>query len=359
MALEQIIAETIQRSGPITFHDFMEMALYYPGLGYYTSDGDKIGTEGDFLTSCSYSSLFGKLLAVQLEEMNEKIAAPDFTIVEYGAGTGALSRDILTHFKKNNPALYNKLHYCIIEKSEAMRQGEKKMLGEKVTWHDNIKEIGPFTGCVISNELVDNFSVHQVVMQDELMEVFVGYENGFIELLKPGPSALIDYLAELGVNLPKGFRTEINLEAICWIEDIAAALDKGFLLTIDYGFSSAQLYSQCRSSGTLVCYHKHKVNDCPYSNIGNQDITAHVNFSALSHWGIKNGLRLNGFTNQACFMFGLGLTSQLAATSMETGTVNFLREFMLDMGTKLKVLVQQKNIGATSLMGLRFPQQLI
>jgi SAM-dependent MidA family methyltransferase len=358
MTLEQIIADKIQHTGPISFRNFMEMALYYPGLGYYTSAGHKIGTQGDFLTSCSYTSLFGKLLARQLEEMNEKIAAPDFTVVEYGAGTGTLCRDILTQFQ-NNPELYNKLHYCIIEKSGCMRQREKEILGEKVTWHDNIKEIGSFAGCVISNELVDNFAVHQVIMMNELKEVFVGYENGFIEVLKPAPQTLIDYLAQLNVHLPKGFRTEINLEAIRWIGDIASTLDKGYLLTIDYGYPSAQLYSQSRREGTVVCYHKHKVNDCPYMNIGSQDITSHVNFSALCHWGKKNGLQLNGFTSQAYFLLGLGLTNQLATTKPGAGTAVFLREFILDIGMKLKVMVQQKGMRNSHLMGLRFPQQLI
>jgi SAM-dependent MidA family methyltransferase len=356
MTLEQIIIQKIQRTGPISFHDFMEMALYYPRLGYYTSGGEKIGPQGDFFTSCSYTPLFGRLLARQLREMCEKIASPHFTIVEYGAGPGILCREILMHFK-TDPELYDKLHYCIIEKSECMRQKEKEILDEKVEWYDSIKQIGSFSGCVISNELIDNFSVHQVVMVDELMEVFVGYENGFVEILKPAPQTLIDYLAQLNVNLPKGFRTEINLEAIRWTEDIAATLDRGFLVTIDYGFSSFQLYSQCRSEGTLVCYHKHKVNYSPYINIGSQDITTHVNFSALHHWGIKNGLQLNGFTNQAYFLLGLGLGDQLETINQSAHA--FLQNFILGMGKKLKVLVQQKGFGIVPLMGLRFPQQLI
>jgi SAM-dependent MidA family methyltransferase len=357
MSLEQIIIQTIQRNGPISFRDFMEMALYYPDLGYYTSEGSKIGAQGDFYTSCTYTSLFGKLVARQLEEMYEKIDAPFFTIVEYGAGTGMLCRDILDHFK-NNAELYSKLHYCIIEKSERMRQKEKNIATEKVRWYDDIKEIGPFEGCVISNELVDNFSVHQVLMCDELMEVFVGYDNGFIEILKPACQPLRDYLNQLEVELPKGFRTEINLDAIRWTEVVAATLRRGFVLTIDYGFPSAQLYDQRRSEGTLVCYHKHTRNYCPYINIGSQDITTHVNFSALNQWGIKNGLQLNGFTNQAYFLFGLGLGNQLATTASEGGSAVHLRDFVLDMGTKLKVLIQQKGVGTAPLMGLRFPLQL-
>jgi SAM-dependent MidA family methyltransferase len=357
MTLEQIIIQEIRRNGPISFRDFMEMALYYPGLGYYTSNAEKIGTQGDFFTSSTYTPLFGKLLARQLEEMHEKLAGPQFTIVEYGAGTGILCKDILAELK-NNPALYKKLRYCIIEKSGSMRGKERELLGEKVTWHTSIKEIGPFAGCVLSNELVDNFSVHQVIMQNELMEVFVGYENGFVEKIRPAPPALTGYFDELGVKLPEGFRTEINLQAIQWTEEVAATLDKGFLLTIDYGFPSTQLYSLSRSEGTVVCYHKHRINYCPYNNIGSQDITAHVNFSALNHWGLKNGLQLNGFTDQAQFLLGLGLGNQLTTSRSETASAGFLRKFILDMGKKLKVLIQHKGFGTISLSGLRFPQRL-
>lgn len=357
MSLAEIIIQKIQANGPVSFRDFMEMALYYPGSGYYTSDGDKIGEKGDYYTSPCYTPLFGQMIARQLEEMWNELDEQDFTIVEYGAGTGILCRDILDELK-NNTRLYDKLNYCIIEKSGAMREKEKKIVGNKVSWYDNILAIPPFTGCILSNELVDNFPVHQVVMTDELMEIFVGYENGFVEILQPASPALKDYLAQLNVALPKGFRTEINLEAIQWISEMAATIKKGFVLTIDYGYPSSGLYRESRNLGTLVCYHKHQVNYCPYDNIGHQDITTHVNFSALHHWGLKNGLEYSGFTNQAYFLLGLGFASQARTGKVAGEAMQVLHTFLLDMGSKLKVLIQQKGISQPKLSGLQFCQRL-
>jgi SAM-dependent MidA family methyltransferase len=158
-------------------------------------------------------------------------------------------------------------------------------LSEKVSWHDSIRDIPGFSGCILSNELLDNFSVHQAVMEDELMEVFVDYKNGFVEMLQPAKKELSDYLAELNVVLPKGFRTEINLEATEWIREIATFLEEGYVITIDYGNASSELYSKSKRCGTLLCYHNHSINDSAYTDIGEQDITSHVNFSALCHWG--------------------------------------------------------------------------
>jgi SAM-dependent MidA family methyltransferase len=358
MSLTEIIIRKIKENGPMPIRDFMEMTLYYPELGYYTSAGEKIGENGDFYTSPCYTSLFGQMIARQLEEMWQALDKNPFTIVEYGAGTGILCQDILNALANNNE-LYGHLNYCIIEKSDVMREKQKKIANDKVSWHNSIRDIHSFHGCVLSNEVVDNFAVHQVVMQDELMEVFVDYDSRFVEVLMPANDLLKDYLAQLNVVLPKGFRTEINLEAIQWITEISKAIKRGFVLTIDYGYSSTDLYQQCRSQGTMVCYYKHQVNYCPYINIGLQDITTHVNFSSLLHWGIKNGLEFSGFTNQAHFLLGLGLARQVATVNLNGETAQFLHTFLYDMGRKLKVLIQQKGISRSRLSGLQFSQRLI
>ncbi|HWB91039.1 MAG TPA: SAM-dependent methyltransferase, partial [Puia sp.] len=288
MPLPDIIIDTIRRQGPMSFKDFMEMALYYPGEGYYASSGDRVGEGGDFYTSPYLTRLFGEMIAGQLEEMWGCLDRGPFVVVEYGAGTGLLCRDVLTRLREN-PPLYGQLQYVIIEKSPWMRKKEKELLAaegllDKIRWESSVHALGPVTGVVLSNELVDNFSVHQVVMEDELMEVFVGYEDGFFEILRPAGEALKEYLAELQVKLPRGFRTEINLEATEWILEVSAAMKKGFVITIDYGNSSSGLYGQSAGEGTLVCYHRHTVNHSPYQWIGQQDITSHVNFSALELW---------------------------------------------------------------------------
>lgn len=362
MLLSEIIIQRIHEEGPISFHDFMEMALYYPEKGYYASAQNKIGKTGDFYTSSNLTPAFGAMIGRQIEEMRDISGSNDFTIVEYGAGTGLLCHDILNYLK-NNKQLYDQLNYCIIEKSAIMRQKQKAHLHEKVSWHNAIGHIPGITGCILSNELLDNFSVHQVVMEDELMEVFVDYKNSFVELLRPAKKELKDYLDELNVVLPKGYRTEINLEATEWIKEIAESLQKGYVITIDYGYPSNELYSQRRSAGTLVCYNKHTVNDNPYIDIGEQDITTHINFSALDHYGTKNGLVFCGLTNQANFLLALGFKDYLRKTLSAEGGQDVMsmvkkesfitHTLLMDMGLKFKVLIQQKGIEKKHLSGLK------
>jgi SAM-dependent MidA family methyltransferase len=360
MQLSDIIIDKIRREGPIPFRDFMEMCLYYPDAGYYTSLEEKIGVNGDFYTSSEVSELFGAMIGKQLEEMWRIMGGNEFSIVEYGAGTGRLCNDILEYLK-NNKEFYSVLKYYIIEKSPSMRQKEKVLLAEKVTWVESIRDLCPVTGCIISNELLDNFSVHKVVMQDELKEVYVDYRNGFVELLKPADKVLIDYFEELGVELPVGFCTEINLEATEWIKEIGTCLKKGYVLTIDYGYLSGELYKQCRSNGTLLCYHQHTINDEPYRNIGKQDITSHVNFSALSHWGSKCGLHTSGYINQAGFFLSLDWEEHLNKVLLKAkDTYLGFREyaflkyiFLVDMGQKFNVLIQHKGVPSTTLRGLQ------
>jgi SAM-dependent MidA family methyltransferase len=358
MPLPDLIIDKISREGPLSFRDFMEMALYYPGEGYYMAQKDRIGQSGDFYTSPYLTHLFGEMLAAQIEEMWRNLDGRSFTIVEYGAGTGLLCSDIL-HRLKANPECWNQLHYVIIEKSDWMRQNERRLLTaegflDKVSWVSSIRDLPPVTGCILSNELVDNFAVHQVVMEDELMEVFVGYDNGFMEVLLPASEALNNYLEALQVTLPVGHRAEINLEATAWIKEVSNALREGFVMTIDYGNSSSALYNQ-QHNGTLVCYHRHTINHSPYQFIGEQDITCHVNFSALDHWGRLNGLAYCGFTSQGCFLRGLGLSHRLR--ELETAmTPHQLYTLLVDM--KFKVLIQRKGIGRKFLSGLQFSQVL-
>ncbi|MGZ4117100.1 MAG: class I SAM-dependent methyltransferase [Bacteroidia bacterium] len=358
MQLSEIIIKKIKNDGPISFQDFMEMSLYYPDLGYYNSTPDKIGILGDFLTSPSISPVFGELIGKQIEEMWHLLEKKPFTIVEYGAGTGALCNGALNYLK-NNDDLYSELNYCIIEKSSSMRKKAKEYLSNKVSWYDNIQSIPNINGCVLSNELVDNFAVHRVIMKKELMEVYVDYKDGFVEILKPASKELVDYLKELKVELFPGFKTEINLEATKWICQISDHLKKGYVITIDYGYPSYELYDPQRKDGTLTCYNKHKKSNNPYHDIGSQDITSHVNFSALCLWGYKNGLDFCGYTDQLRFLASLGFEEHLKKSSTPGQEYkNFKKERFLtqtllyEMGDKFKVLVQQKGLPKQQLLGL-------
>ncbi|MEO9004918.1 MAG: SAM-dependent methyltransferase [Ginsengibacter sp.] len=361
MSLSKIIIDKIKKEGPISFHDFMEIALYYPSLGYYDAAQNRIGTRGDYYTSPVLSSLFGHMIGRQLEEMWDILGKKPFTIVEFGAGTGALCHDILNYLK-NNESLYTDLRYCIIEKSATMRKIERSNLTEKVSWHSSINEISEINGCILSNELLDNFPVHKVIMRDELKEVFVDYQNGFIEALRPANEELSNYLKAQSIVLSKDYTTEINLQAIDWIKEIADNLKSGFVMTIDYGFSASELYNEKRKTGTLTCYKSHETNDNPYSNIGSQDITAHVNFTALNYWGKSYGLGYTGFTTQDYFLRSLGLINYLRQLEMDhtAGNRNLIiqiQKLLMDMGNKFKVLIQQKGVKNNVLTGMQFSFQ--
>lgn len=389
MPVPEIIIDTIRSKGPLSFHDFMEMALYYPEEGYYASTRNKLGENGDFYTSPYLTRLFGDMLAGQLAEMWQKMNCQPFTIVEYGAGTGLLCRDILARLQENRE-MFHDLQYVIIEKSGPMRRRERELLATegllyKLRWENSIDAVAPVHGCILSNELVDNFAVHRVVMGDELMEVFVGYENdGFVEMFRPATTDLKNYMNELHVDLPRGFRAEINLEATHWIREVSAALEHGFVITVDYGNSSSGLYS--RSEGTLTCHHRHQVNHSPYESVGEQDITSDVNFSALDHWGRQGGLEHCGFTSQTRFLQGLGLNRRLQQLELEAAAtrnglahpvdphcltdphdpaglarqidLRQLYTLLVGMGNKFKVLIQRKGLARHFLSGLQFAQVL-
>lgn len=360
MSLQEVIIQKIKTEGPISFHDFMGMALYYPKLGYYNTYKDKIGPDGDYYTSPNLTPLFGTLIGVQLEEMWKNLGENPFTVVELGAGTGLLCHDILDYLKTNEK-LYHSLNYYIVEQSPAMREKERAHLYEKITWFNSLDELPEIIGCFLSNELFDNIPVHKVEMTDELMEVFVDYNAiGFKEVLMTGNKNLSNYLTDLNVVLPKNFRTEINLDAISYIKEIASRLKKGYVITIDYGYESNELYHEQRSNGTLLCYHKHKTNSDPYIHIGEQDITAHVNFSALSHWGLMNGLEICGLTSQANFLLSLGfmdyqknqeMTDDNIVKAAKQGAL-LIHTLLVEMGTKYKVLIQQKGTACAPLKGL-------
>jgi SAM-dependent MidA family methyltransferase len=359
--LRDIIIDNICQHGPISFESFMESALYHPCIGYYSSSGERIGIDGDYFTSPSLSPVFGELVSSQLKEMWELLGRKNFTVVEYGAGDGCLCRDILKALEKD-VHFYDELEYIIIEKSPAMRQKQKQILHEKVRWVERIQDLPPISGCILSNELVDNFAVHAVEMQDELMEIFIGYNQDLHEILRPASTELKDYFAEQDISLPMGFRTEANLQAIQWINSIAEAIREGFVITIDYGGTSAELYDIRRKKGSILCYHRHRINEKPLINIGEQDITAHVNFSALNFWGRRNNLELTGYTSQSHFLRATGIMKKFreieSQENWKPDQMIRLKTIFFDMGEKIKCLVQHKGIKKAYLTGLQFPLPL-
>ena len=371
--LAEIILKRIRSRGDITFASFMESALYEPDLGYYTSPGRKVGAEGDFYTSMNVHSAFGRLISREIGRFWELLDSPAcFTIAEAGAGGGQLAQDILDAIAQENPNLYGILTYRLIEKEPSLQQAQAARLerhAERLAW-SSPQELADaelsFTGCIISNELFDAMPVHLVEMTDEgLKEVFVSADaNGFRErFLPPSSPELAAYLQKFEVRLMPGQRAEINLAAPAWIASAARALERGFVLTVDYGYLTEELYTPQRRNGTLLCYHKHTTNEDPYQLVGEQDITTHINFSALIEAGNEQGLEKVWYGEQYRFLLGVGLLEELmrmeAQAKDEQESLKHrlaIKKLMLPeggMGDTFKVLIQAKGVQNPQLLCMR------
>jgi SAM-dependent MidA family methyltransferase len=341
--LQQIILTKIQANSDkrITFAEFMDLALYHPDYGYYGSGQVAIGAEGDFFTASSLGPDFGELLAEQLAEMWLIMDYPKpFQIVEMGAGLGDLAIDILNYWQLNYPELLQNLEYSIIEESPSLIATQQEKLqfwrekGIRLSWKrwSDIAN-NSVTGCFFSNELIDAFPVHQVIWQDyQLQEIYVGENQGnLIEIIAElSTSELLNYFSQVQINIdsddyPENYRTEVNLQAFDWLNRVSQKLKQGYLLTIDYGYSAQKYYHPQRSQGTLQCYYQHRYHSDPLVNLGLQDITTHVNFTALENHGKSLGLETLGFTQQGLFLMSLGLGDRLAELS--TGKFNFAEIF--------------------------------
>jgi SAM-dependent MidA family methyltransferase len=321
----------------ITFADYMNLVLYHPEYGYYSSGRVAIGASGDFFTSSSLGQDFGELLAKQLVEIWEILGFPEpFMLVELGAGSGLLASDILSYLQQNYLDCFNALEYIIIEQAEGLIERQQNLLkpwlarGLKIFWK-SWQEIldNSIVGCIFSNELVDALPVHQVaIAQGHLKEIYVAHSQGrLIESIDEiSTPKLAEYFNLVDVDLPsdsypEGYRTEVNLAALDWLKTVSNKLKRGYLLTIDYGYSARRYYNPQRYRGTLQCYFQHRRHDDPYSKIGYQDITAHVDFTALERQGKLCGLHKIGFTQQGLFLMALGLGDRLCELS--SGKYNF------------------------------------
>lgn len=351
----------------------MELALYHPEFGYYTRTAEpqeRIGPKGDYYTSFDTHPLLARALAGQVGQIDEQLGRPDpFTLVEMGPGKGLLARDFLTACDRHNPSLASRLRYILIERSPAMVAAQKKSLAPWlgtpcVAWLNGLADLrdGAVTGAMLSNELVDAFPVHRIRMVDgEPKELYVACADGqFVEQAGPLSTPLLaDYLkrlAALDVTLPNGYTTEINLQAITWMREVARVLGRGVAITIDYGHTAQDLYGPTRLRGTLLCYSRHQAFEDPYVRVGLQDMTAHVDFSTLATVGEEAGLRVTGFTNQTSFLMGLGAEQMLAGLDPESAEMQSAIQLLRPdgMGRTFKILVQHKGIAEPALDGLKF-----
>lgn len=370
--LIRVIGDEIQRLGPIPFARFMELALYHPEFGYYMRTGEqgseRIGWHGDYYTSSDVHSVLARALARQVRQVDGLLGQPDsFTVVEMGAGKGLLARDFLAESAKHHGSFFERLRYVLIERSPAMRASQHANLAPwleargRVSWLNGLKELGDgsLVGVVLSNELVDALPVHRIkVEQGEPREIFVDYQGGrFCERLQAlSTPELSAYLRRLDLSLPEGYTTEINLAALGWMKEVARALGRGVVITIDYGHTAQDLYSPDRRRGTLLCYYAQMASEDPYTRVGLQDMTAHVDFTSLATIGAEAGLQVSGFTNQLSFLMGLGAEQLL--DGLEPGSAELQSVVQLlrpeGMGRTFKILIQHKGLEIPELDGLRF-----
>nr|BBH90478.1 SAM-dependent methyltransferase [Thermosporothrix sp. COM3] len=306
--LQQRIIERIQQEGPLTFAQYMRIALYEPELGYYVSNKTRVGWEGDFYTSTDVSSLFAACAGRQLQQLWEALDHPSrFVVVEQGAGRGDLGHGVRSWAERTVPELAAALDYYTTDIGTGQDALDPATQG-----------LQPHV--LLSNELVDAFPVHVLEKRgDILYELYVDQEEGRLcgFLSEPENEEVSTYLDRFAIpwrTFPDGWRAEVNLDALHWIANTARWLQTtphGFLLTIDYGEKARQLYTPERPRGTLACYYRHTFTEQPLAKPGEQDITAHVNFSALIDEGERHGLHLHTYTTQAAWLQKMGIFEEL------------------------------------------------
>ena len=355
------IRRLISARGRMTFAEFMDAALYHPANGYYTS-GERIGASGDFYTSPSVSPAFGALLALQLFQMWRLLGEPGrFTVVEPGSGNGLLCRDILVAAAALPGAFRRSLRYVCLDRRDT--RGYEQGLREVSRIASSVLPLRGIVGCILSNELLDAMPVHQVTMeQGRLCEIYVALDRDTLATTtgELSNAALAQRLEDRGIQLAEGQTAEINLSAESWVAETAGTLERGFVLTIDYGRTAGELYSPTeRFHGTLTTFHRHLQTDRPLERIGQQDMSAQVDFSTLAGAGKQAGLDFFGYTTQAAFLRNLGLETLLSrAPSAPMRQAQASRVGMREIAKPgglgdFKVMAQGKNVGSPELWGLQ------
>lgn len=311
--LQERIRAQIERHGPIPFSRFMEMALYEPGLGYYSAGLHKFGAEGDFVTAPELGGLFAACLARQVAEVAAELGG--FEVLEIGAGSGRLAAQLLTELREEDTLA----RYSILERSADLRRVQEETIGRdapgpsaRVRWLDQPPSAA-WTGIIIANEVIDALAVERFRIDgDEVRQVCVGADDGGLRLCdRPAPPELARSVKALG-PLPDGYRSEINLRLAAWLQAVSAALNRGVALFIDYGYPRGEFYLPERGDGTLIAHYRHRAHDDVLHYPGLQDLTAFVDFTALAEAGHGCDMEVLGYTSQAMFLMGCGLEDILA-----------------------------------------------
>jgi len=371
VTLRELIADRIRTGGPISFAEFMEISLYHPELGYYARAAQKTGRAGDFFTSVDVGPIFGELLAKQFAEMWQILQLgpdprtgtglrPQFDLVEAGAGSGRLARDILDAAQKHDPDFYAAIRLSLVEQSPAARTAQAATLGPHagLLVHSGAVLPAVVHGVIYANELLDALPTHVVAMTESgLREVFVDVESStrrfverFEELSTP---RIAEYLARAGAEMRVGWRAEVNLRAEDWTKGAAEALRRGFMILIDYGHDERELYDASHSAGTLTSYKQHSQLADFFQEPGETDITTHVDLSAITRVAERSGLDVLARLDQTYFLLGLGITD-LDGLSLRQRLA--LKTLLLPggLGSTHKVLIFAKGVGTPALKGCSY-----
>ncbi len=298
--LSRVVEEIAASGGWISFARYMELVLHEPGLGYYAGGARKFGPGGDFVTAPELGALFGRTLARQLAALEPE------RVLEVGAGSGALAATLLEHLG---------CPYSILETSADLRARQAERLGKKVTWLDALPR--RFRGVVIANEVLDAMPVHAVAWTPEgIMERGVGVDAGaLVWREQPASGELLERARAIPVE-PR-YESEIGLVGQAWMRALGESLEEGAAFIVDYGFAAREYYHPQRAMGTLMCHHRHQAHGEVFFQPGRQDITAHVDFSALAHAAADAGLEVLGYATQAQFLVNCGITEVLAEANVE------------------------------------------
>ena len=323
-ALVQRIREEIERTGPLTFARFMDLALYDPEYGYYAT-AVRVGRSGDYLTAPEAHPIFGWVIARQLWELWDLLDRPAlFTLIEYGPGTGTLALSLFEYLARTAPDFLERLRYRPVEVSRAALDTlVDRLVDSGFASLLALEERDAVAGVVLANEFVDALPVHRVCWrEDQLWELFVDWDGArFVEVLAPpSTGALAHWLERLGVQLREGQITELCLAMVDWVADMARVLARGYVLVLDYGYPAPERYDPVRfPQGTVHTYFRHRVGDDPLHNPGEQDITAHVDFTMLGLAAQEQGFTVLGLTTQAEFLAQAGLGELLVQLQAEPG----------------------------------------
>lgn len=345
--LTRVIREAVGAAGgQLPFDRFMELALYASGLGYYAAGARKFGVAGDFVTAPEVSPLFGRCLARQCAQVFTALESGE--LLEFGAGSGLLAAQLLAELQ-----VLGRLpsRYLILELSPELRARQRQTIAERVPrllarvhWLEQLPAAG-FRGVVLANELLDAMPVQRFrLAHGKILEQYVGWQEDAFKLIWSDPTdlALSEAVSALQLGEREDFESEINLRASAWLASLAERFEAGLLLLIDYGYTRSEYYHPQRDRGTLMCHYRHRAHGDPLLMPGLQDITAHVDFTALAEVALARGLQVAGWSTQASFLIGCGLETLLSDSDPE------------DVRAHLQLMQAVKMLTLPSQMGERF-----